>query len=197
MNYLKKLWLAVICVCAVPVVAAKSNQWDIDLKRSQLNVVSVKKDSIAEVHQFKQFYGILNLDGGFIVDIALDSIETNIDIRNQRMSDHLFETKRFPVAVLTGKVDIQKISQLKIGQNLKLNVPAQVRLHGNKADVTMQITVIKLTNNQLHVSSRQPVIINANDFELSEGVEKLKELANLSSIDLAIPVTFDTVWTKN
>jgi hypothetical protein len=197
MNFLKVLLFVVIFICTLPIAFAKSNQWDIDLNRSQINVVSVKKDSIAEVHQFKRFYGILNFDGGFIVDIALDSIETNIPIRNQRMADFLFETKRFPVAVLTGKVDIEKVARLKVGQRLVLNVPAQVRLHGNKADVSMHLTVIRLKNNQLHVSSRQPVIINVNDFELNDGIEKLKQLANLPSIDLAIPVTFDTVWTTN
>jgi len=40
------------------------------------------------------------------------------------------------------------------------------------------------------VSSLAPVIVQANEFGLVAGVEKLKELAGLPSISLAVPVSF-------
>jgi hypothetical protein len=196
MKHLRKLLNISVVFFISFCATAQENQWDINLEKSQLNFISVKKNSIAEIHKFKQFYGVLNIDGGFLIDIALDSVDTMIDIRNQRMSDFLFETKRFPVAVLTGKVDMGQISNLRVGDTMTSEVPVQLRLHGNKSDLDLSLTITKLANSQLHVTSRMPVIIRAADFKLTPGIEKLKQLAGLPSIDVAIPVTFDTTWTK-
>lgn len=48
----------------------------------------------------------------------------------------------------------------------------------------------KISDNKLMVSSFQPIIINANEFGLVAGVEKLRDIAGLSSISQAVPVSF-------
>lgn len=40
------------------------------------------------------------------------------------------------------------------------------------------------------VTSAQPVIINATDYGLTDGINKLRDLAGLPSISYAVPVTF-------
>jgi len=50
--------------------------------------------------------------------------------------------------------------------------------------------------NQVMITSIKPVIINAEDYKLSEGVEMLRSVAKLSSISMAVPVTFSLVFKK-
>jgi hypothetical protein len=38
--------------------------------------------------------------------------------------------------------------------------------------------------------SKKPVVVNAPEFKLAEGVEALREIAGLPSISLAVPVSF-------
>jgi hypothetical protein len=40
------------------------------------------------------------------------------------------------------------------------------------------------------VSSRKPVIVNAASVDLADGIEALREVANLPSISKAVPVSF-------
>lgn len=46
------------------------------------------------------------------------------------------------------------------------------------------------------VSSFQPIIINANEFGLVAGVDKLRDIAGLSSISQAVPVSFVLTLTQ-
>jgi hypothetical protein len=40
------------------------------------------------------------------------------------------------------------------------------------------------------VAATKPLIVDATKFGLSDGIEKLREIAGLSSISHAVPVTF-------
>jgi hypothetical protein len=54
----------------------------------------------------------------------------------------------------------------------------------------MKVSVIRLNEKELIVVSAQPVIINAEQFGLTRGVEKLREIAGLTSIGHSVPVSF-------
>jgi len=164
--------------------------WQLDNEQSHINFVSVKKSKIGEVHYFKQLSGSLKDNGTANISIDLNSVETNIGIRNERMLKMLFETKLFPAAQINGKFDVDKIRRMKVGSSFDTSQNLSLGLHGQKQDMMANVKVIKLSNQKILVTSLQPLILNAGDFKLINGVEKLREIAGLPSISTAVPITF-------
>ena len=60
---------------------------------------------------------------------------------------------------------------------------------------TATVTVYK-TEQGIKVNSIQPILINANDYGLLKGVEKLKSLAGLNSINIVVPVSFSLQYAN-
>jgi hypothetical protein len=52
------------------------------------------------------------------------------------------------------------------------------------------LTVAKLGRQRLLVTSERPLLLNAADVGLADGVERLREIAGLPSISPAVPVSF-------
>ena len=173
-----------------------SADWQLDNSQSQLNLVTTKAVNIAEVHRFRQLDGAI-ANGVARVNINLNSIDTRIGIRDQRMRDMLFETARFPAATLTATIDHNSIDKLAVGQQIALKLSGQLALHGESKTVDLgPVRVTRLTGDRLQVASQQPAIINAGDFRLVAGVEKLRAAVGLPSISNAVPVTFVLVFEK-
>lgn len=56
--------------------------------------------------------------------------------------------------------------------------------------------VSKLANDKLTVSTTAPTVINASSFKLEGGIQALQDVAKLSSITLAVPVTFSVTFEE-
>lgn len=168
--------------------------WALQGDQSSINFVSVKANAVAEVSQFEKVAGTIDKQGNVKLSIDLASVDTGISIRDERMKKMLFEVSDFSHASLTGKVDVTRASQLKEGERYVESVNLLLSLHGVEKAVSAQVSVIKIANDQWQVSSLKPVIINAADHKLVKGVNKLRDLAGLSAISLAIPVTFNFMF---
>ena len=66
--------------------------------------ISIKKNKIGEVHSFSQLAGSINDKGFASIRVNLASVKTHIEIRDERMKSMLFETDRFPEAVVTTQI---------------------------------------------------------------------------------------------
>lgn len=177
--------------------ATAAADWAIDNDHSRLSFVSIKADTIAEVHHFQELEGGLAADGSFVLTIMLASVETNIPIRNERMRELFFDTSEFPTATLTSNLDLSPLLDLAVGGQTTMVAEAQLELLGNSNPLTIETTVARLDANTLLVSSAQPIVINAGDFELTQGVEQLREIAGLPSISPAVPVSFRLTLREN
>lgn len=164
--------------------------WQIDNAQSQLSFISIKKGDVAEVHRFGEIDGGLQQDGQFEVNIALETVNTGIQIRDSRMRSFLFKTAQFPAATLTASLSPEFISNLTVGQSELTMVDAQLDLNEQSQPLKLDVRVTKISETSLLVISAQPVVLNAADFALSEGVEQLREMAGLPSISQAVPVSF-------
>lgn len=189
---MKALGFVVASFITLPVMA----QWQLNNDESVLNFISVKKNTVAEVHHFKNLSGEIKPTGDVSFAIDLASVETNIAIRNERMQEHLFNTNKFSQAIFSGKVDTNLLKQLAVGESKTISLSGSLDLHGLSQSVTTKVNVVKLKSNAVLVTSLSPIIINAGDFNLIEGINKLQSLAGLPSIDLAVPVSFNLVFTK-
>jgi polyisoprenoid-binding protein YceI len=169
-------------------------EWDLSSEDSNINFISVKSPSIGEVHNFKQVTGVINDSGQVDLSINLDSVETNIGIRNDRIKEMLFETDKFLTAKITGFVDMEKAINLKVGDTYIDDVKLTLSLHGMAHQVTNTVRVTKLSEERIMVASNAPLILNASDFGLVEGIEKLRDVAKLPAIESVIPVTFSLIF---
>jgi polyisoprenoid-binding protein YceI len=171
-------------------VSAHATDWQLDNEQSQLNFISTKKGDVAEVHQFDRLTGSLSENGAFTVDIDLESVNTNIDIRDQRMREFLFNVVEFPAASLSAQVDPKLVADLSIGMSQTATVAAELSLHGQAQKLSIDVMLTKLSDTKLMLVSAKPLVLNVSDFELVQGVEKLRELAGLPSISHAVPISF-------
>ncbi len=194
MNTLLKNILLTIALVSFSFNA--SADWILKNAESSLNVVSIKKLTTGEVHTFSKLEGSVKKTGDVAIAVKLSSIETNIPIRNDRMQQFLFEVVKFPEATVTTKVNYKHIERMKAGDSMLQKVPLKLSLHGHKLDVMAEMRVTLLSGNKLLVSTVKPIIINAGEFALVKGIDKLKELAKLPSISTAIPISASFVFEK-
>ncbi|MEC4724895.1 YceI family protein [Shewanella sp. D64] len=164
--------------------------WIIDNEASDINFITTKKVNFSEVHEFTSFSGSLNSKGGFELAIDLASVWTNVAIRDTRMREMLFEVASFPKLMLKANISMVALDKINIGSSAKMKVDANLSFHGKTQAIPMTVNVIRLNESELIVVSVQPVIINAEQFGLSRGVEKLREIAGLTSIGHSVPVSF-------
>jgi polyisoprenoid-binding protein YceI len=171
-------------------------QWALINEESTVNYVSIKKSQVAEVNSFKTLNGSIENNGNISVDIDLASVETNVPIRDERMKALFFEVATFPKATISTALDHRAITGMNIGDTYKASMKISLSLHGVSKEMVTDVRVVRLTKNRILAVSLKPVIVNADDFKLSEGVEKLREIAKLPSISSATPVTFSLVFSQ-
>jgi polyisoprenoid-binding protein YceI len=164
--------------------------WSLDNDASQVSFVSVKAGDAGEVHRFTEISGGLTAEGSASVTIQLASVDTLIPLRDERMREMLFQTNLFPTASLSTNIDMDALAALAPGDSMDMTANLTLDLHGQQLSLAAEIIVARLGNHRLMVSSRKPVIINAASVDLVNGIEALREIANLPSISKAVPVSF-------
>lgn len=170
--------------------------WALDSEASRLTYVSIKSGEIAETNEFEKLTGSVAADGSATVEIDLASLETGVDIRNERMGEFFFNIAEFPTATIKGKVDPATFEQMDVGESTTFAIPATVSIKGVEAPVEPEVTVTRIGPDRVTVVATKPVIVMADTFELTEGLAKLQELAGLPSITPTVPVTFSLAFER-
>jgi len=190
---MKYVLLLVICLMtSVHVLAG----WVVDPKGSYVGFASVKNDLIAENHSFTQITGTIEDSGDANIVIALASVETLIPIRNERMQAILFEVAQYPDVTVTANLDLDEFTSLGLGESKTDTILLGVNLHGTDLSKNVLVKVTRSSDNAYEVTSLGPIVIHASQFALSDGLESLRKVAGLQSIDLMVPVTFDLRLAK-
>lgn len=182
---------AIFALQSSPSIATEGQEWVVDNASSHLHFVSVKNNAIGEVSTFETLEGHLSGNGQFALEILLDSVNTGIEIRDQRMKEHLFDSKTNVAFIVNGSFDLAKIEDQKAGNSSQHTLEATIQLGSDTVDIKAPVTIQTLADHQLRVTSVSPVVISTSSLNLDSGVDKLKSLAGLRSIDRVVPVTFD------
>ena len=153
---------------------------------SRVQFVSIKNNTIGEVSHFEILSGSVTDAGEVEVRVVLDSVETNVDIRNERMKAMLFEVGLYPEAVITTQLDAGSMAVLSGGG--LTNVALQIDLHGQTVTKNVQLSVA-VSDQGVNAMTTQPILLSAADFGLEGGVAALQEVAGLNAISRVIPVT--------
>ena len=153
---------------------------------SQVQFVSIKNNMIGEISRFETLSGTVTDAGEVEVRVALDSVETNIGIRNERMKKMLFEVGLYPEAVITAQLDTEAVAAMSDGGTT--DVALQIDLHGQTVIKEAQLNV-SVTDQGLSATTAQPILLTAAEFGLEGGVAALQAVAGLNAISRVIPVT--------
>lgn len=170
--------------------------WNLVQKESDFSFSSVKKAKVLESHSFNKFSGSIDEQGMATLKLDLTSVNTGIEIRDERMQNMLFETNKFTTATFTSKVDLNTLKTQKAGVIAPQEIQGTLNLHGVEKQISAKLNVVKLSDSKVIVSTAEPIAINAADFALDSGVTALKEIAKLPSISFAVPVSFNLVFSK-
>lgn len=174
--------------------AAAWAQWELDSDRSAVNFVSIKNNSVAEVHSFSSLAGFIGSEGVVQLAIDLDSVETLIPVRNERMRELLFETAMFPAANISAKLTPDQLSAIAGAGVQSVDLPVVIALHGVEKALNISVAATRGTGGSLRVLSTRPLVLNAADFGLEGGVLALQKIAGLIAISNAVPVTLNLLF---
>lgn len=185
-----------LTACAPDAEAPLDGAWVLDDDDSRLSFVTVKAGEIAEAHSFAKLSGTVGADGAASLVIDLASITSNIDVRDGRMREFLFETGTYPTANVSAQIDPAAFSALKVGESRLLPLSATLSLHGVEAPLDAELSVTRIDGDEVKVETASPIIVDAASYGLTDGIAKLQELAGLPGITPQVPVTFSLVFEK-
>jgi polyisoprenoid-binding protein YceI len=171
--------------------------WTLNGDESTLSFISTKAVNVAEIHKFTTLTGGVDDTGNVVVSIALASVDTGIEIRDDRMREMLFDTANYSSATMTAQVNMTMVDELSSGESKAMAVEGELALHGQSTLMTFEVVVARMSDGNLLVMSQKPVVVNAPLFNLADGVEALREVAGLPSISAAVPVSFVLSFDAN
>lgn len=164
--------------------------WIMDGETSALRFQSVKNATKVESSTFATYIGTIDETGLATVRVLLDSVDTQVDLRNVRMRFLMFETFQYPEAVITMQIDPAQMADLEEVRRKVITAPYTIELHGVTSEREAEIAVTLLSDDRVSVTSATPISLPTADFNLDGGLAKLEEAAKVVIIPSAT-VTFD------
>ncbi|MFT5781112.1 MAG: hypothetical protein ACI9EB_000473 [Pseudomonas sp.] len=186
-----------ICSVLLAALLASPAQaaWQLDKESSRLTYISTKMTNIAEINRFRSLNGSVSDNGEVQLQVMLDSVNSGIPVRDERLRKQLFEVNKFARAEISAQLDIAPLLRLASGAQLELRLPLTVNLHGHSHSYNSELLVTRLDDRRFQVVTLAPLLLNAEDFGLASGIEALRKLAALKSIGLAVPVSAVLIFT--
>ncbi|MFL1485290.1 DUF1592 domain-containing protein [Marinobacter sp. LN3S78] len=165
--------------------------WSLNGADSDFSFVTVKNTDVAEAQSFQNLQAFVDTSGKATLAIDLNTVDTGIDIRDERIRDHLFASGLLPTLTFTTQVDMATVTSLEPGEAEMMTLDGRLSLNGISQDTTADVMVIRTADNRVAVRTARPVMVQGGDFELVGGIETLRNLAGLSAIGQTVPVYFN------
>lgn len=195
MKFITATAFAAALFVAGPAVADGHIEWKSVADESTIAFGSVKKDTIGEVHEFTSIEASVSEEGAVTINIALDSVETYIDIRNERMVEHVFD-KGAAKAVLSGSIDMDEVNDLAAGDTAIVDFEGKLSLAGIETDIEAEMLVARLSDTRVLVTTANFIMLSTADLGIDAGIDKLMQLAKLPGITRVTPVTARVVFEQ-
>ena len=175
-------------------LTAQAN-WYLDGESSRLSFITTQNANIANVHRFLVLHGKVDRKGQAQLRIEMDSVNSAVPLRDERMRDVLFDFKHVPEAQITTQIDLQPINDLASGAQLELKLPVMVSLRGKQHTYEAELLATRLDERRFQVVTLEPLMLQAEDFGLQPELETLRKLAGLSAISFSVPVNAVLIFT--
>ena len=175
-------------------LSAQAN-WYLDGESSRLSFITTHNANVSIIHRFLVLHGKVERNGRAQLRIEMDSVNSAVPVRDERMRDVLFDFKHFPEAQVTTHIDLQPINDLANGAQLELHLPVTVSLRGKQHTYEAQLLATRLDERRFQVVTLEPLMLQAEDFGLQPELETLRKLAGLSAISFSVPVGAVLIFT--
>jgi len=180
-----------MCTSAGGVAA---QDWTLDADTSRLAFGSVKNTYIGEVHTFEGLSGTVSRDGEVAIEVSLAGVSTNIDIRNERIGEHVFGG--VATANLTGNIDMDALTSMRPGETTVVEMDAVLSFLGQDIDVFAELFVVRTSPRTVMVTTNDMIMLTTEDLRIEAGIDTLQQLASLESITRVTPVTLRFVFER-
>ena len=187
---------ALLTVATMTALTANAD-WQLDPAASDLYFMSIKATHVGEVHSFETLSGTVDDKGRASLTVDLASVATLIPIRDQRMRDMLFEVDRYPTATVTAQIETGTLVSMPLGSEVDIELEGNLQFKGQTIPLMTRVKVAKLNDQKVTVRTIAPVVLSAGQLQVTEGLEKLREIAGLPNISFTIPVTFNLTLIKS
>ena len=171
--------------------------WAVDSDRSSISYLSTKMTAafrtVFESNRFKSFSGGVDDTGEAVLDIDLSSVDTGVQIRDERVREHVFDVRNHPRATI--KLPVRELAERRHDAGYTQRVEATLTMRGVTREVRAEISVARV-GDELVVQTTEPVLVNAVDYGMLDGFGRLKELVGLFNIPTTIPVSFKLVLVR-
>lgn len=166
--------------------------WTLDAELSAVSFGSIKNDAIGESHAFESITGSVSAEGEVSVMLDLTSVQTNIEIRNERIGEHLFAGAA--TAELTAMVDMAAMDALAVGEALTTEIDGTLGLLGQEVPLYVNMFILRIAEDQVLVTTDGMVFVSTQEAGIDAGISVLQGLANLDSITRVFPVTMRLIF---
>ncbi len=194
MRILTGALCATAMLFSIPALA-DGHPWKSVDDQSRVAFGSIKKNVIGEVHHFNKVSGTVSDSGELALSVDLGSLQTNIDIRDERMTKHVFQ-EGTATATVSGEIDMGQVNALGVGETAIVEVDATLSFVGVENDIFTEMLVARLGENRVLVTTADFIMISTEDLEIDPGIDQLMQLADLPGITRVTPVSIRMVFEK-
>jgi len=184
---------AVALALTVPMAAAET--WTLNGDMSNIAFGLVKNEYNGEVHRFSTLSGSVDAQGQVVVSVPLTSVETMIDIRNERMRELVF--KNSPTATVSATVDMVALDKLGVGESMVTETEGTLSLLGQEVAIYSDLFVIRVGEDKVMVTTDGMLMLATDELGVDAAIDQLQEIAGLDSITRVSPVTVRLVFDSD
>ncbi len=170
-------------------------EWVLQPHLSSISFLSSKlfQDSlfaIFEENHFRTFKGSINSKHQLRLHIDLNSVDTKIPVRDERIKEHVFRVAEYPEAVVSLGLDKAMVEEFQVGMVRRFQTRARLNLRGQNRPVEVEVSVTRPAEDVLVVYSVAPLLFNAMEYGMAEDFALLSSIAGLLKIPTTIPISF-------
>ncbi|MEM1298743.1 MAG: YceI family protein [Pseudomonadota bacterium] len=175
---------------------AQADGWTLSAEASKVAFGSIKKDTVGEAHHFSGLSGSVDENGEATIEIDVTTLETWIDIRNERMLEHVFKAVKFPNVVITTQIDMDDVKDLKPGESTTVTAEALLKFVDREIELDTDLFVLAVSDKKVLVTTDELIMVQTEELGIDSGVDKLMELASLPGITRVTPVALRLMFEK-
>lgn len=193
MNKMMMRMMTAAVLCFATLFSLPASAWQVDAKHSSITYLSSKRagdaPAVLEQNRFKVFRVSEVADDALVFEIDLNSIDTGIELRDERLKEHLFQTDKHPKAVVRVPMAPVLLKTLQPGDLMDWDGQIELNIGDQSAVLDAQLSVVGLKEGGALVATPQPILVRAESFGWLPALAKLQKLAGLASIDETVPVS--------
>lgn len=184
--------LATATLLAASATGAFAQNWPLNSSIFNLSFGSVTNEDIGEAHTFNTLSGSVSDTGVVSVKVDLTSVQTNIEIRDERMMEFVFE--KAGTATLSTEIDMAAMTDMAVGDMTTLDAFGTLSFLNEDIPVDVPLFMARIAQNKVLVTSDGMLILSTDDLGVDGAIDTLQEIAGLDGITRVSPVTLRLVF---